>query len=333
MRSDCCYNGYHEHCYTPSPKLDFDLCIDPRLRYDTSSSRVLTSVGNAASAGPATVCPITASIITSDSSTPWNSAIGSPTVALCGRQTSSSEVENERLSAHNIDDMFSKLVEWKGRYLSPRHPTSSVEPPHFSPRLQAANVNPHTETTDVMSTRLAEWKRRYLTSENLQQPIEPARLPSPPLPTQVDFVAQSVDMMSSRLAEWKSRYQIQENPQKPAPLLTFPVPALPIIPVDEIAESVQNMYSKLVDWKHRYLTPENAQNMIQLPPLSPISLPEQGLEILRAPDQAGTESLEPVEVSIRPQYIYTSQLSRPVHPRGRLQANGQSTLALRNFRI
>lgn len=310
MRLDCCYNGYHEHCYTASPNLDFDLCIDPRLRYDTSSSRVITSVGNAANAGPATDCPITASIITSDSSTPWNSAIGSPTVALCGRQTSSSDVENEGLSAHNIDDMFSKLVEWKGRYLSPGNPTNSGEPPYFSTRIQAANVNPHTETTDAMSTKLAEWKRRYLTSENSQQPIEPACFPSPSLPTQVDFVAQSVDRMSSRLAEWKSRYQTQDNSQKPAPLLTFPVPTLPVIPVDEIAESVQNMYSKLVDWKHRYLTPENSQNMIRPPLLSPISLPEQGPEIPRASDQAATESQEPVEdIHSAPVYIY-----EPVEP-------------------
>lgn len=295
MRLDCCYNRLHEHCYTPSPKPDFDLCIDPRLRYDTSSSRVLTSVGKAASAGPATDCPTAASIIASDSSTPWNSATGSPTVALCGRRTSSGEVENEGLSVHNIDDMFNKLVEWKGRYLSPGNPTNSVEPLYFSTRLRAANVNPHTATTDVMYTQLAEWKRRYLTSENSHQPIEPACFPSPSLPTQVDFVAQSVDLMSSRLAEWKSRYQTQDSPQKPAPLLTFPVPTLPVIHVDEIAESVQNMYSKLVDWKHRYLTPENSQNIIRPPLLSLISLQEQEPEIPRAPEQATTESPEPLE--------------------------------------
>lgn len=304
MRLDCCYNRFHGHCYTPSPKPDFDLCIDPRLRYDTSSSRVLTSVGKAANAGPATDCAITASISASDSSTPWNSAIGSPMAALCGRQTSSSEVENEGLRAHNIDDMFNKLVEWKGRYLSPGNSTISVEPPCFSTRLRAANVNAHTETTDVMYTQLAEWKRRYLTSENSHQPTEPACSPSPSLPTQVDFVAQSVDMMSSRLAEWKSRYQTQDSPQKLAPLLTFPVPTLPVIHVDEIAESVQNMYSKLVDWKHRYLTPENSQNIIRSPLLSLISLPEQGPEIPRAPDQATAESLEPVEdISSTPVHI------------------------------
>lgn len=298
MRLDCCYNGFHEHCYTPSPKPDFDLCIDPRLRYDTSSSRVLTSVGKAARVGPATDCPITSSIIASDSSTPWDSAMGSPTVALRGWQTSSSEVENEGLSAHNIDDMFNKLVKWKGHYLTQGNSTNSVEPPYFSPGLRAANVNPHIETTDVMSTQLAEWKRRYLTSEISQQPIEPTYFPSPSLPTQVDFVAKSVDMMSSRLAEWKSRYQTQDSPQKPAPLLTFPVPTLPIIHVDEIAGSVQNMYSKLVDWKHRYLI------------LSPISLPEQGPEISPAPDQLATESLEPVEDTHSvPVYIH-----EPVRP-------------------
>lgn len=252
-------------------------------------------MGQATIAGPDTDRPNTTSIIASDSSTPWNSAIGSPTVALCDRQTSSSEGENGGLRAHNIDDMLNTLVGWKGRNLSPGNPTISVEPPYFATKLRAANVNPHSETTDVMYTQLAEWKRRCSTLENSHQPIEPSCFPSPSLPTQVDFVSQSVDMMSSRLAEWKSRYQTQDSPQKLAPLFTFTVPTLPVINVDEIAESVQNMYCKLVDWKHRYLSLENSQNIIRSPLLSLISLPEQGPDIPPAPGQATTESLESVE--------------------------------------
>lgn len=313
MRLDCCSNGFLEHSYTASPRLDFDLCIDPRLRYDTSSSRVVTSVGKTGSAGPATIRASTSSMITSDNSTPWNSAIGSPKVALWGGQSSNSQAENEGLSTHNIDDMFTKLVDWKDRYVTSGNPTNSIGSPHFSPVLPAMNVNPHAETTDVMSTKLAEWKRRYLTSENSQQTTKPACFPSPSLPAQVDFVAQSVDMMSSRLAEWKSRYQTPDNPQKPTPLLTFPVPTLPVIPVDEIAESVQNMYSKLVNWKHRYLTPEIPQNLIRPPLPPPRSLPGQVREIPHAPDQVATESLEPVGIiHSSPEYIH--ELVEPTPP-------------------
>lgn len=315
MRLDCCDNGFHEHSYTASLKLDFDLCIDPRLRYDTSSSRVVTAVGNAASAGPAIVCASTTSIITSDSSTPWRSAIGSPTAALYGRQSSNSEAKNEGLNTHNIDNMFTKLVEWKGGYVTPGNSTSSVEPPYFSPALPAVNLNTHTATTDVMSTKLAEWKCHYLTPENSQQSTEPACFPSPSLPAQVDFVAQSVDMMSSRLAEWKSRYQIPDNSQKSTQLLPFSVPTLPI-PVEGIAEGVQNMYSKLVNWRHRYLTPENPQKMIRPPLLSPTSLPEQGPEILQAPDHTATDVLEPVDViHSAPVYIHEAAEPTPPSPR------------------
>lgn len=205
--------------------------------------------------------------------------------------------------------MFNRPAGWKGRDLSPGNPTISVEPPYFSTKLRAADANPQTETADVMYTH-ADWKRCYLTSENPHQSIETACFPSPSLPTQVDFVAQSVDIMSSRLAEWKSRYQTQDSPQKLAPLLTFPVPTLPVIHVDEIAESVQNMYCKLVDWKHRYLSPENSQNIIRSPLLSLISLPEQVPDIPRAPDQATTESLEPVE-DIDSAPVHILQIVRP----------------------
>lgn len=309
MRLDCCSNGFLEHPYTASPRLDFDLCIDPRLRYDTSSSRGVTSAGKAASAGPATVGASTSSIITPDSSTPWNSAIGSPMVALLGGQSSNSEGENEGLNTHNIDDMFTKLVEWKNRYLSQGNPTNSIDPPHFLPALPTGNVSPHTETKDAMSSKLAEWKCQYLTAENSQQLNESACSPSPSLPAQVDFVAQSVDMM------WKSPYQTPDNPQKPTPILTFPVPTLPVLPVDEIAESVQNMYSKLVNWKHRNLTPENPQNMIGSPLLSPtsLSLPGQVREIPHAPDEVATKSLEPVGI-IHPSTEYIHELVEPSPP-------------------
>lgn len=286
------------------------MCIDPRLRYDTSSSQVATSVGKAASVGPATVRASTSSIITSDSSTPWNSAIGSPTVGLWGGQSSNSEAKNEGLSTHNIDDMFTKLVEWKNRYLGQGNPTNSTDPPQFLPAVPTVNVNLYTENKDVMSSKLAEWKCQYLTAEIPQQPAESTCLPSPSLP------AQRVDMMSGRLAEWKSRYQTTENPHKPTPLLTFPVPTLPVLPVDEIAENVQNMYSKLVNWKHRYLTPETPQNMIRPPLLSPTSLPGQVREAPHAPDQVATNSAEPVGIlHSSPEYIREVVEPTPPHTR------------------
>lgn len=266
-------------------------------------------MGKAVSAGPATVDASTSSIITPDSSTPWNSAIGSPMVALWGGQSSNSEAENEGLSTHNIDDMFTKLVEWKNRYLSQGNPTNSIDPPHFLPALPTVNVNSYTETKDAMSSKLAEWKCQYLTAENLQQPNESACSPSPSLPAQADFVAQSVGMM------WKSRYQTPDNPQESTPILTFPVPTLPVLRVDEIAESVQNMYSKLVDWKHRNLTPENPQNMIGPPLLPPtsLSLLEQAREIPHTPDEVATISLEPVGI-IHPSTEYMHELVEPSPP-------------------
>lgn len=280
------------------------MCIDPRLRYDTSSSRIAT-VGNATSAGSAAARASTSSIITSDSSTPWNSAIGSPTVALWGGQRSNSEAKNEGLSAHNIDDMFTKLAEWKNRYLGQGNLTDSMDSPHSLPAVPIVNVNLYSETKDAMSNKLAEWKCQYLTAEIPQQTTDSACFPSSSLPSQVDLFAPSVDMMSGRLAEWKSRHQTPDNPHEPTPPLTFPVPTLPVMPVDEIAENVQNMYSKLVNWKHRYLTPETPQNMTRSPLLSPTGLPGQVREIPLVPDQVATRSVEPAEIiHSSPEYIH-----------------------------
>lgn len=304
MRLDCCSDGYLEHPYTGFSRMDYDLCIDPRLRYDTSSSRGVTSSGGkAASAGPATIGASTSSIITPDSSTPWNSAIATPMVALGGGESSNSEAENEGLSTDNIDDMFTKLVEWKNRYLSQGNPTKSIDPPHFLPALPTVNVNPHTETKDAMSSKLAEWKCQYLTAENSQQTNESACSPSPSLPAQVDFVAQSVGVMC------KGRYQTPDNPQESTPTVTFPEPNLPVLRVDEIAESVQNRYSKPVDWKHRNPPPENPQSIMEPPLLSPrsLSLLEQVCEIPpHTPDEVATTSLEQVGLLIRLQNTCTS---------------------------